>query len=835
MSIFFKKLFVIIACIATASSLAINLPSSSFINRSANAIAVRACSASETLEGDNCTLTKIAYPQYETKCAAGYTQMDAVCANFIVKTCTTFTQSLDAENGMCKLDLSSPVYGTEIQDHDGRQCNGNGTNFKRYNVGLDRNDKTGPIICGNNFSLLDKSTFRFLPRSINEISNLASIQTNDIFPACPVGYSELAPNKCSRPTVVQKCSQGGETFVNNACIPCPAGQYCPVDGVVSKTMTVCASGGNLSNNICIAPVKYSSISYTDGCTSEYITKDKSCAVIESRTHDTGCSYFYSSEHVNVTAVLGSGGYCSTGGRSDFESANITRVSDFNCNGVGTYYYNYNVAFDPLVCGNDYNVVGKTGFKWLPATFTKITALQKIPNTSTICPLGWTSFDNSNNCSQAPIIQEYKHPIDCPINTYCPGSNVNPLPCPAGSQSPVRSTKLSDCISIVCNNGAVNPPACNQCPAGLEIVNQLCLPVCPGGVTRDANNNCTICVNGAVNPSSGCNACSAGYQFGGNGCTPLIVVVCKNGFELIDRKCVCPLPKTIINRLDSATNKYKSFCETLASSSSNSSLISSSSSLISSSISSSSVVASSSSLSSSSALPVSISGYVYVDSNNNGIFENTESPIGGVTITLTGTQESCKNVNVATTTNASGFYNFTNLAACSYSVVQTQPTNYINGITSVGTVNGAIVGNTFITNKIDNINLSSGQNSINNNFGELFANVPTNNNGTIVINNNTPVTNNNNSVNNNIVNNYATLSEKAIQAPKPQLIPVATPVNITYTQSPVTTVTETIRSGGFNVILILASIIAIASFGLVYTRGKRNQGFSNYTLSNSLNK
>jgi SdrD B-like domain len=811
------------------------LASFNLLPKFATAAIVNACSPSESLEGSNCTFTKISNPQYKTKCAAGYTLMDAVCTKFNLQSCSSFTQGLDAENGFCKLDLSSPVYGTEINDNDGRQCGGVGTNFKRYSVGRPRTDTSGPIVCGNNFSLLDKSTFRFLPRSITEITNLSSVQTENLFAACPVGYTEASPNKCSRPAVAQKCSQGGETFVNKNCIPCPAGQYCPVNGVISKTVTVCANGGNLGNNQCIAPIKYSIITYTDGCTSEYVNKDKSCAVIENRTHDTGCSYFYTSEFVNVTATLGGDGYCTTSGRSDFDSASITRVSDFNCNGVGTYYYNYNVAYDPLVCGNDYNAVGKTGFKWLPLTFTKITSLQKIPSSSTICPVGWTSFDNSNNCSQAPIVQEYRQPVDCPVDTYCPGGNVNPIPCPAGSTSPARSTKISDCVIKICTNGAINPPACNQCPAGLQIVNNLCQPICPSGVTRDQNNNCTICINGAANPSSGCNACPAGYQFNGSNCIVIVNVVCKNGFELANHKCICPSPKVIVNKLVGYKGNYEAFCESQILSSSSSSLVSSTSSssiLVSRSSSSSSSISSSS-------LPVSVSGYVYVDSNNNGIFENNESPIGGVTITLTGTQDPCKNLNIITTTNASGYYQFSGLPACSYSVTQTQPTNYNNGITSVGTVNGIRVGAISVTNKIDNIALASGQNSINNNFGELLINVPVNNNGGTTIinnNNNNPITNNNNSVsNNNVVNNYSVLPEKVYHAPKPQLIPMATPVNVTYYQSPVTTVTETIRSGGFNIVLIISSIIATASFGLIYTQGKRNQGFGNYTFKNSIEK
>ena len=748
----------------------------------------------------------------------------SVCAKFNTQACAYFKQALDAENGMCKLDLSSPVYGTEINDNDGRQCNGIGTNFKRYSVGLPNNSTSGPVVCGNNFSLLDKTTFRFLPRVITEISNLTSIQTQNIYSSCPAGYLEVAQNKCSRPATAQSCNSGGEIFVNNNCMPCPAGQYCPGDGVITKLATVCANGGTLNNNQCIAPIKYSTITYVDGCAGEYTKKDQSCAIVETRTHDLACSYFYTSENVNITATLGLDGYCSTGGRADFASASIVRVSDFNCNGAGTYYYNYNVAYDPLVCGNDYNVVGKTGFKWLPDTFTKITALQKIPNTVLVCPTGWTSFDNSNNCSQAPITQEFRNPVECPINTYCPGSNTNPIPCPVGTTSQSRSTKLSDCVFAACNNGTLNPPACNQCREGLQPIDNTCLLVCPSGVNRDSYNNCAICTNGAVNPSSGCNACRSGYVFNGSNCVLISNIICKHGFEQVSNNCVCLSPKITINKfVRSGTSE--TFCENLPSSSSSSAVSS---------------ISSSSSVVSSIVLPVSISGYVYVDANNNGNFESSESSISGVTMTLRGTQDPCKNVNLSTTTASNGYYQFSNLVPCTYSVTETQPSNYNNGTTTIGTVNGFKVGTLNVNDSVDNITLNAGQNSINNNFGEVLINLPitNNNSGAIIINNNNnnPTTNNNNSVNNNVVNNYQAAATIAQPAPKPNFIPMATPINpVTYYQSPVANVTETIRSGGFNIVIIISTLIASASFVLIYLRGKRNQRFGNYTFKNNIGK
>ena len=696
MSIFKNKFFFLVVFVVTFVAILSSVLGFNSTSKIANATIVGACSAGELLEGGNCVFTKVASSQYETKCTASYSQMDAVCVKFNAQTCSYFAQGLIAENGLCKLDLSKPVYGTEISDNDGRQCNGVGTNFKRYSVGLPSNSNQGSVVCGNTFSLLDKSTFRFLPNVVTEINNLVSVQSQNTYSSCPSGYLELVSNKCSRPSIAQSCNGSGEVLVSSICIPCPAGQYCPSNGVVTKLVTVCASGGTLSSNQCIAPIKYSATVYTDGCPSGYAKKDQSCAIVENRTHDLGCSYFYSSEKINVTAVQGSDGYCSTGGRVDFASAGIVRVSDFNCNGVGTYYYNYNVAYDPLVCGNDYSFVGKAGFKWLPDTFKNITALQKIPSLVPVCPPSWVSFDNSNNCSQAPIVQEYSNSVDCPINTYCLGSNIKPSSCPAGTTSQVRSIKVSDCISIICNNRAVNPPACNQCSIGLQLINNSCLPSCPSGVNRDIYNICTICINGGANPSSGCNACPSGYQYNGSNCTLIVNIICKNGFEISNNTCVCISPKIIIKKPTNNTVLYEQFCQNqVLSSSSSSSIIS-----------------------------------------------------------------------------------FSSLATVA---------------------------------------------------------VATNNGGAVIINNNNPTTNNNNSVNsNNVVNNYQAATPLSQPNSKASFIPIAAPANpVIYYQSPVANITETIRSGGFNIILIISALVAISGFGLIFIRGKRNQNFGNYTFINNI--
>ena len=75
------------------------------------------------------------------------------------------------------------------------------------------------------------------------------------------------------------------------------------------------------------------------------------------------------------------------------------------------------------------------------------------------------------------------------------------------------------------------------------------------------------------------------------------------------------------------------------------------------------------------LPASVSGYVYVDANNDGIFEATETPIAAQ-ITLL--DASGNPTGLTTTTDASGFYQFENLLPGTYAVAATQPAGYYRG-------------------------------------------------------------------------------------------------------------------------------------------------------------
>ncbi|REM31149.1 hypothetical protein DSI31_13300, partial [Mycobacterium tuberculosis] len=74
----------------------------------------------------------------------------------------------------------------------------------------------------------------------------------------------------------------------------------------------------------------------------------------------------------------------------------------------------------------------------------------------------------------------------------------------------------------------------------------------------------------------------------------------------------------------------------------------------------------------------MAGWVYVDTNNDGIRQPTEAGIPGVTLTLTGRSASGLAVNATVVTDASGRYVFTGLLpadAAGYTIRETQPVTY----------------------------------------------------------------------------------------------------------------------------------------------------------------
>ena len=105
---------------------------------------------------------------------------------------------------------------------------------------------------------------------------------------------------------------------------------------------------------------------------------------------------------------------------------------------------------------------------------------------------------------------------------------------------------------------------------------------------------------------------------------------------------------------------------------------------------------------------SIAGSVYVDANNNGIRDQGEQGIPNVMITLGGAGDA------VTLTDAQGNYQFAGLPAGTYTVTETQPAGFDDGIDSAGIGANATTGNDSFTNLV----LAAGVNATAFNFGEL---------------------------------------------------------------------------------------------------------------------
>lgn len=105
---------------------------------------------------------------------------------------------------------------------------------------------------------------------------------------------------------------------------------------------------------------------------------------------------------------------------------------------------------------------------------------------------------------------------------------------------------------------------------------------------------------------------------------------------------------------------------------------------------------------------SISGFVYHDENNDGVFDGSEDPIAGVVINLSGPDSR------STTTDANGFYLFTGLPPGEYTIDEVQPTGWTDGIDTPGTVA------TLVSQADDQfvVTLAGGDNAENWNFGEV---------------------------------------------------------------------------------------------------------------------
>jgi parallel beta-helix repeat protein len=108
----------------------------------------------------------------------------------------------------------------------------------------------------------------------------------------------------------------------------------------------------------------------------------------------------------------------------------------------------------------------------------------------------------------------------------------------------------------------------------------------------------------------------------------------------------------------------------------------------------------------------LSGYVYVDRDNDGVKESGENGLSGVTILLKG---AAGNVVATTTTDCNGAYTFASVMPGTYTLVEVQPAKYVDGIETAGSLGGDAGGD---SNTITAIPVGSGQSGTGYDFGEL---------------------------------------------------------------------------------------------------------------------
>jgi len=111
-------------------------------------------------------------------------------------------------------------------------------------------------------------------------------------------------------------------------------------------------------------------------------------------------------------------------------------------------------------------------------------------------------------------------------------------------------------------------------------------------------------------------------------------------------------------------------------------------------------------------PSQLSGYVFLDLNGDGYYAYSEPGIFSATLTLSGTNDRGQPVLVVTYTNASGIFTFVNLRPGTYTLSETQPAGYLDGLERNPSGVLSVINDTF-----DNIVIGVGQNYQTYQFGE----------------------------------------------------------------------------------------------------------------------
>jgi protocatechuate 3,4-dioxygenase beta subunit len=119
------------------------------------------------------------------------------------------------------------------------------------------------------------------------------------------------------------------------------------------------------------------------------------------------------------------------------------------------------------------------------------------------------------------------------------------------------------------------------------------------------------------------------------------------------------------------------------------------------------------------LPITISGSVYEDVDLDGVYDSTESGLAAVELELLKFDgQDWASIGKTTTTNSAGDYLFNDIEPGTYRVVEAQPLGYLTVSASAGTIDGSTRGTVVDSNTISQITLLGGEDSIDNDFGEI---------------------------------------------------------------------------------------------------------------------
>lgn len=116
------------------------------------------------------------------------------------------------------------------------------------------------------------------------------------------------------------------------------------------------------------------------------------------------------------------------------------------------------------------------------------------------------------------------------------------------------------------------------------------------------------------------------------------------------------------------------------------------------------------------IPAEVCGTVYHDRNNNGKQDAGEEGIAGARIVL---KDLNGNIISEKLTDANGDYCFKDLIPGEYCISEIQPTGYLDGIDSIGKVNGVRIG-TGTNDAVCNLILKGGEKGVDYDFGEIRA-------------------------------------------------------------------------------------------------------------------